>query len=160
MSMAHAFLLGYPDPGGWAAQVTHTCCVIHAVYIPSGSPTLTPSARPALPAAAMEQPDPSHQQWLSKLKLRLPRHIRNDSLQDTPLVQCQSWPLPTRWYEAHKEEIKRWKENAPHTMEETMRVVRRDLATVPPLFAPARYTTIVAGRPVQVELYNLIPFRP
>ena len=108
----------------------------------------------------MEEPDPSHQQWLSKLKLRLPRHIRNDSLQDTPLVQCQSWPLPTRWYEAHKEEIKRWAENTPHTMQETLEIVRRDLTTVPPLWSPARYTTIVQGRPVQVELYNLIPFRP
>ena len=121
--------------------------------------TLTPSAGPALPCAAMER-DPSHQQWVSKVKLRLPRHIRDDSPADTPLVECQSWPQPAKWYEAHQEEIKRWRENAPHTMEETMKIVRRDLATVPPLFAPARYTTIVAGRPVQVELYNLIPFQP
>ena len=100
--------------------------------------------------------DASHQQWLSKLKLRMPRHIRNDSAEDTPLVQCQ-FSHPDKWYEAHKEEIKRWKENMPHTMQETMEIVRKELATVPPLFAPARFTTIVEGRPVQAQLYNSIP---
>ena len=102
--------------------------------------------------------DPSHQQWVSNVKLRLPRHIRDDSAADTPLAECQSWPQPAKWYEAHKEEIKRWKENAPHTMQQTMDLVRKDLTVVPPLFAPARYTTIVEGRPVQAPLYNLIPF--
>ena len=101
--------------------------------------------------------DPSHQQWVSKLKLRMPRHIRNDSADDTPLVECQSWPQPDRWYEAHKEEIERWKNNAPHSMKDTMEIVRKELATVGPLFAPARYTTIVEGRPVQAQLYNPIP---
>ena len=100
--------------------------------------------------------DASHQQWLSKLKLRMPRHIRNDSEEDTPLVQCQ-FSHPDKWYEAHKEEIKRWKENMPHTMQETMEIVRKELTTVPPLFAPARFTTIVEGRPVQAQLYNPIP---
>ena len=93
--------------------------------------------------------DPSHQQWVSKLRLRMPRHIREDSAVDTPLVECASWPLPHRWYEAHKEEIQRWKDNAPHTMRETMEIVRKELTVVPPLFTPARYTTIVEGRPVQ-----------
>ena len=105
---------------------------------------------------AMEY-DPSHQKWLTKLKLRMPRHIRSDNVEDTPLVECQSWPEPQRWYEAHEEEIQRWKENAPHTMEETMEIVRKDLTVVPPLFAPARFTTIVEGRPVQAQLYNPIP---
>ena len=100
--------------------------------------------------------DSSHQQWLSKLKLRMPQHIRNDSAEDTPLVQCQ-FAHPDKWYEAHKEEIKRWKENKPHTMRETMEIVRKELTTVPPLFAPARFTTIVQGRPVQAQLYNSIP---
>ena len=73
------------------------------------------------------------------------------------MVESRSWPQPDRWYEAQKEEIKRWKENAPHTMEETMEIVRKDLTVVPPLFAPARFTTIVEGRPVQAQLYNPIP---
>ena len=67
-------------------------------------------------------------------------------------------PLPSRWYEAHKEEIKRWRESKPHTMEEVMEIVRRELTVVPPLFAPGRYTTIVEGRPVQAQRYNLILF--
>ena len=100
--------------------------------------------------------DASHQQWLSKLKLRMPRHIRNDSEVDIPLVD-NPWPLPDRWYEAHKEEIQKWKEDAPHTMMETVEIVRKELATVPPQFSPARYTTIVEGRPVQAQLYNPIP---
>ena len=29
MSMAHSFLLGYPDPVGWAAQVTCTIIMPH-----------------------------------------------------------------------------------------------------------------------------------
>ena len=103
-------------------------------------------------------PDESHEHWVSHVKLRMPRHIRQDALEDTPLVQCASWPLPDRWYEAHKEEIKRWKENAPHTMHEMMEILRKDLATVPPLFSPARYTTIVEGRPVQAQRYKLTPF--
>ena len=98
--------------------------------------------------------DPSHQQGVSKLKQRVPRHIRNDSEVDTPLVQRRSWPTPQRWYEAHKEEIKRWKENAPRSVQETMEIVRKDLATVPPLFSPARFTTIVEGRPVQALSYR------
>ena len=103
------------------------------------------------------EPDSSHQKWVSGVKLRMPRHIRDDSMNDTPLVSCQSWPLPSRWYEAHKEEIRRWKENAPHTMEDVMGIVRRELTVVPPLFAPARYTTIVEGRPAQAQRYNLAP---
>ena len=91
------------------------------------------------------------------MRQRMPRHIRDDDVVDTPLMQCRSWPTPQRWYEAHKEEIKRWKENAPHTMKETMEIVRKELATVPPQFSPARYTTIVEGRPVQAQLYNPIP---
>ena len=43
-------------------------------------------------------------------------------------------------------------------MQETMDLLRKDLTVVPPLFAPARYTTIVEGRPVQAQRYNLIPF--
>ena len=104
------------------------------------------------------EPDASHQKWVSRVKLCVPRHIRDNSVADTPLVQCQSWPLPTRWYSAHKEEIERWKKNAPHTMKEVMEILRKDLTTVPPLFAPARYTTIVEGRPVQAQGYKLIPF--
>ena len=103
-------------------------------------------------------PDASHQGWVSQVKLRMPRHIRNDDPDDTPLVQCASWPLPSRWYEAHQEEIRRWKEKAPHSMQETMEILRKDLTVVPPLFSPARYTTIVEGRPVQAQRYNLIPF--
>ena len=102
---------------------------------------------PSSPGAMM--PDASHQSWVSKVKLRMPRHIRDDSMKDTPLVTCQSWPLPSRWYDAHEEEIKRWRETAPHTMKETMEILRKDLTVVPPLFSPSRYTTIVEGRPVQ-----------
>ena len=104
------------------------------------------------------EPDASHEKWVSKVKLRMPRHIRKDKKEDTPLVQCQSWPIPQRWYEAHKEEIERWANNAPHTMKETLDLVRKALAVVPPLFSPARYTTIVEGRPVQAYSYNLIAF--
>ena len=103
-------------------------------------------------------PDESHQRWVSGVKLRMPRHIRNDSPADTPLVQCASWPLPSRWYEAHQEEIRRWRENKPHTIEEVMEIVRRELTVVHPLCFPARYTTIVEGRPVQAQRYNLILF--
>ena len=109
------------------------------------------------PSAMAAAADPSHQQWVSKLKRRMPTHIRNDSAADTPLVECQSWPMPQRWYEAHKEEIQRWKENAPHTMRETMEKVRKNLTVVPPNFNPARFTTIVEGRPVQAQLYKPIP---
>ena len=104
------------------------------------------------------EPDSSHQKWVSGVKLRMPRHIRNDDPDDTPLVQCASWPLPSRWYEAHQEEIRRWRESQPHSMEEVMNIVRRELTVVPPLFAPGRYTTIVEGRPVQAQRYNLILF--
>ena len=105
------------------------------------------------PPGAMEM-DPSHQHWVSKVKLRMPRHIRNDAVEDTPLVQCRSWPQPSKWFEAHKEEFKRWKEDAPHSIEETLEIVRKDLALVTPFYHPARYTTIVEGRPVQAQLYK------
>ena len=42
-----------------------------------------------------------------------------------------------------------------HTMNEIMEILRRDLAVVPALFAPARYTTMVEGRPVQAQRLNL-----
>ena len=100
-------------------------------------------------------PDLSHKQWVSQVKLRMPRHGTDLDVVGTPLAQIQSWPVSRRWWEAHKEEIRRWKEKAPHTMKETMEIVRRDLAVVPPLFVPARYTTIVEGRPVQAQRFNL-----
>ena len=153
--MAHCFLLAYPDPLGWAAYVSRTCCHAFAAYKGGGFLSGPP---PDTPAMSSYVPDESHQRWVSGVKLRMPRHIRNDSPADTPLVQCASWPLPSRWYEAHKEEIRRWKANRPHTIQEVVEMVRRDLTVVHPLFQPARYTTIVEGRPVQAQRYNLILF--
>ena len=103
-------------------------------------------------------PDLSHKQWVSQVKLRMPRHATDLSLVGAPLAQIHSWPVSRRWWEAHKEEIRRWKEKAPHTMKEIMEIVRRDLAVVPPLFCPARYTTMVEGRLVQAQSFKLITF--
>ena len=100
-------------------------------------------------------PDLSHKQWVSQVKLRMPRHCTDLDVVGTPLAQIQSWPVSRRWWEAHQEEIRRWKEKKPHTMNEIMEIVRRDLAVVPPLFAPARYTTMVEGRRVQAQRFNL-----
>ena len=109
------------------------------------------------PAIAMEF-DGSHRHWVSKVKQRMPRHIRNDNPEDTPLVKCASWPQPEKWLEAHKEEIRRWKEQDRRlTMEEVMEIVRKDLAVVPPFYNPGRFTTIVEGRPVQAQLYKPNP---
>ena len=101
--------------------------------------------------------DASHQQWVSKVKLRMPRHIRGDAIENVPLVECRSWPQPSKWYEARQEEVKRWKEGRPRTVEETMEIARKDLALVQPLFSPARYTAIVEGGPVQAQLYKPNP---
>ena len=90
-----------------------------------------------------------------KVKFAMPRHGSALDVVGTPLAQIQSWPVSRRWWEAHQEEIRRWKEKTPHTMKEIMQIVRRDLAVVPPLFAPARYTTMVEGRPVQAQRCNL-----
>ena len=90
-----------------------------------------------------------------KVKFAMPRHGSAVDGVGTPLAQMQSWPVSRRWWEAHEEEIRRWKEKKPHTMNEIMEILRRDLAVVPPLFAPARYTTMVEGRPVQAQRCNL-----
>ena len=100
-------------------------------------------------------PDPSHQQWVSKVKDRMPRHCSELDVVATPLAQIQSWPVSRRWWEARKEDIRSWKEKTPHAGEDIMQIVRRDLAVVPPLFVPARYTTMVEGRPVQAQRFNL-----
>ena len=105
------------------------------------------------PPGAMEM-DPSHQHWVSKVRLRMPRHIRNDEAENTPLVECRSWPQPEKWVEAHKAELQRWANEEPHTIEEKMEIVRKDLTLVPAFFNPERYTTIVEGRPVQAQLYK------
>ena len=84
----------------------------------------------------------------------MPRHIREDDVEQTPLVQCRSWPHPERWIEAHKEEIKRWQQEEPHSIKDTLDIVRKDLALITPFYHPARYTTIVEGRPVQAQLYK------
>ena len=85
----------------------------------------------------------------------MPRHCTDLDVVGTPLAQIQSWPVSRRWGEAHQEEIRRWKAKKPHTMKESMEIVRRDLAVVPPLFSPARHTTMVEGRPVQAQRFNL-----
>ena len=100
-------------------------------------------------------PDLSHKQWVSKVKERMPRHCSALDVVATPLAQIQSWPVSRRWWEAHEEEIRRWKEKTPHAKEDILQIVRRDLATVPPTFVPARFTTIVEGRPVQAQRLNL-----
>ena len=100
-------------------------------------------------------PDLSQKQWVSQVKLRMPRHGTDLDVVGTPLAKIQSWPVSRRWWEAHKEEIRRWKAKKPHTMKESMEIVRRDLAVVPPLFSPARHTTMVEGRPVQAQRFNL-----
>ena len=64
------------------------------------------------PAAMQVDVDQSHQQWVSRVKLRMPRHISEiDEQEEVPLVECRTWPAPQRWYEAHKAEIQRWREN-------------------------------------------------
>ena len=103
-------------------------------------------------------PDASHEKWVSNEQLRMPRLTTDESVAGKPVVQCNQWQLHTGCWEAHTAELRRWKEKPPHTMMETMEIVRKDLAVVPPLFSPAGYTTIVEGRPVQALRYNLKPF--
>ena len=153
--MAQCLRPGRPDPVGWAAHAARVRDVTFHVMtrarsLPGGQVFV--GGRAALPGAM--QPDLSSEQWVSQVKVRMPRQCTELDVIGTELSQIQSWPVSRRWYEAHQEEIKRWKEKKPHYMTDVLQIVRRDLACVPPMFSPARWTTMVEGRPVQAQRLN------
>ena len=59
--MAHFLVLGYPDPVGWAAQVTRTCCdrfcVIACAHSFKGGVFLIGVRQPTLLHGARRVPD-------------------------------------------------------------------------------------------------------
>ena len=100
----------------------------------------------------------SHEKGVSDEQLRRPRLSTEEWLAGKTVMPCNHWERHSRWFQAHAPELRRWKDQPPHTMMETVQAVRKELAGVPALFAPAGYTTIVEGRPVQACAITYSPF--
>ena len=64
-------------------------------------------------------------------------------------------PSGERWYAAEQTMLKERAEGQMLTMHEAFDKVRRDLGTTRPAWYPQKYTTMVEGRPVQVQLCSL-----
>ena len=107
--------------------------------------------RAAQPAAM--HPDLSDKEWVSQVDLHWPLDCTELAVSPTPVQKNQSWRVSRRWWRAYKEEIRKWRKEKPHTIDEVMDIVTRDMA-VAPNFEPARCTTMVEGRPVQAQRFN------
>ena len=94
--------------------------------------------------------------WVQKLKKRMPRH-RDDAEDDWFLAK--EIPSAERWYHAEQFMLKQRSEGRMMKMEEAFDMIRRDLSTTRAAWYPQKWTTMVEGRPVQVQLC-ILPYNP
>ena len=94
--------------------------------------------------------------WVRELKKRMPRHRDAEAEEDWFLAK--EIPSGERWFQAEQTMLKQRDEGGMMKMSEAFDKIRRDLSTSRAAWYPQKWTTMVEGRPVQVQpcilLYN------
>ena len=91
------------------------------------------------------------------MKKRMPRHQEEDSAEEWAIAKTT--PSGERWFQAEQFMLRQRKEGGMVKMEEAFDMIRRDLATTRAAWYPQKWTTMVEGRPVQVQTC-ILPYNP
>ena len=93
-------------------------------------------------------------EWVGKLHKRLPRHQEPPDPDWFLEQEVEPW---RRWYAAEQTMLK--DRSGGHTMKmwEALDKIRRDLGTARACWMPQKWTTMVQGRPVQVDYVLAYP---
>ena len=87
----------------------------------------------------------------------MPRHQEEDEAEkwilSAEIPSSERWILAQQWMHYHR------REGMMIKMEEAFDMIRRDLSTTRVAWYPQKWTTMVEGRPVQVQLCSL-PYKP
>ena len=95
--------------------------------------------------------------WVQQLKKRVPRHRDADPEEDWFLAK--EIPSGQRWFHAEQTMLKQRGEGGLMKMSEAFDKIRRDLSTSRAAWYPQKWTTMVEGRPVQVQPC-ILPYNP
>ena len=93
-------------------------------------------------------------EWVRNLKKRLPRH---QDPEDPDWFSSQMVEPERRWYEAEQTMLKHRSEGMVMKMENAFEKIRQDIGTARVAWMPQKWTTVVQGRPVQVQLDSSSP---
>ena len=95
--------------------------------------------------------------WVQHLKKRMPRHQEEQAEEEWFL--SKTVPSAERWAQAERTMLQRRDEGSMMSMEDAFDKIRRDLSTSRVAWYPQKWTTMVEGRPAQVQLCSL-PYNP
>ena len=95
--------------------------------------------------------------WVQHLKKRMPRHRDADPEEDWFLAK--EIPSGERWFQAEQTMLKQRNEGGLMKMTEAFDKIRRDLSTSRAAWYPQKWTSMVEGRPVQVQPC-ILPYNP
>ena len=87
-------------------------------------------------------------EWVRNLKKRLPRH---QVPEDPDWFSSQMVEPERRWCEADQTMLKHRSEGMLMKMENAFEKIRKDTGTARVAWMPQKWTTMVQGRPVQVQ---------
>ena len=91
--------------------------------------------------------------WVQETKRRMPRHQEDDAEEEWFL--SKTVPSALRWAAAERTMLQRRDEGSMMKMEDALEKIRVDLSTSRVAWYPQKWTTMVEGRPVQVQLCSL-----
>ena len=107
------------------------------------------SSSDALPPQSSQAKQRAGPPWVQSVKKRMPRHQDEDEAEEWAIAK--STPPAERWYQAEQFMLQQRNEGGMMSMEEAYDMIRRDLATTRAAWYPQKWTTMVEGRPVQVQ---------
>ena len=93
--------------------------------------------------------------WLQEVKNRMPRHQKEEA---EKWILSREIPSAERWFHAQQWMEKQRRKGRMMKMEEAFDMIRRDLSTTRVAWYSQKWTTMVEGRPVQVQLC-ILPYK-
>ena len=95
--------------------------------------------------------------WVQQTKRRMPRH--RDEAAEEEWFLSQEIPSGERWFHAQQIMLNQIQDGKLMKMKEAFDILRRDLSTTRVAWYPQKWTTMVEGRPTQVQLC-ILPYNP
>ena len=99
-------------------------------------------------APKLSDPEPGAPEWFGRVKKGMPRHQEPPDPDWFVGKDVEPWK---RWFAAEQTVLKHRSESHTMKMSEAFDKIRRDLGTARAAWMPQKWTTMVQGRPVQVD---------
>ena len=105
-------------------------------------------------APKLSQPEPGAPEWFGRVKKGMPRHQEPPDPDWFLGQDVEPWK---RWFAAEQTMLKHGSEGHTMKMSEAFEKILRDLSTARAAEIPQEWTTMVQGRPVQVDYVLFYP---